>query len=99
MPTTPNPVFVGQLVQLPAVPSGNGGADRHPGIVTEIVDPEPAGGGVLVNVRPFPNSGSLDLGVVEVTFCLYDSEAQDLGFTGLLSNVPLGCWPLDYSWA
>jgi hypothetical protein len=50
-------------------------------------------------VRTFTNATGLSLGVIEVTFCLYQSEAEELGFTGLLSNVPLGAYPLDYSWA
>lgn len=99
MPTTPSPVFIGQLVQLPAVSGGNGGVDKHPGIITEIIDDDAPGGGATVNVRPLPNSASLNLGIVEVTFCLYEEEARNLGFSGLLNNVPEGAWPLDYSWA
>lgn len=99
MATTPYPVFIGQLVQLPMVSGGNGGVDKCPGIVTEIVDASPGGGGVTVNARPFPNSVSLNLGIVEVLFCLYEEEARAEGFGGLLSNVPQGAWPLDYTWA
>lgn len=99
MPTTPSASFVGLLVQLPAVANGNGGVDRMPAIITEVIDPDAASGGATVRVRPFPNAVSLSLGVIEVTFCLYQGEAEALGFTGLLSNVPLGAYPLDYAWA
>lgn len=98
MATTPDPVFVGQLVQVPAVPVGNGGTEKHPGVITEVVDFEPDGGGVLVRVRPWPNAESLDLGIVQVLFCMYEAEARELGFSGMQNNVPTGCWPLDYSY-
>lgn len=98
MPTTPDPVFIGQLVQIPMVSNGNGGVDRCPAIVTEINDEEEEGG-IHIHVRPFPNNINLNLGIIGVTFCLYQEEAEEFGFTGLLNNVPLGAWPLDYTWA
>jgi len=97
MPTTPDPVFIGQLVQIPMVSGGNGGVDRCPAIITEINDPEVEDGGASVNVRPFPNNIDLNLGVIPVLFCLYKEEAEAEGFTGILNNVPQGAWPLDYT--
>lgn len=98
MATTPSPVFIGQLVQVPMVSSGNGGVDSCPAIITEVLDPEVSGGGALVNVRPMPNNISLNLGIIQVTFCLYKEEAEAFGFTGLLNNIPEGAWPLDYTY-
>lgn len=97
--TAPSPVFIGQLVQVPAVASGNGGTNVHAGIITAVGGAGP-NGGVLVNIVPFKNGTGLDLDLISnVEFCLYESEARSLGFGGLLSNVPRGCWPLDYAWA
>jgi hypothetical protein len=78
------------------VPGSNGGEVSSPAVVTAVGE-EAEGGGVPVNVRVFSN-GVTDFGVIEVTYCLYDGEAIDLGFTGDDSDIPLGAWPLDYTW-
>lgn len=80
------------------VANGNGGVDKCPAIVTEVGEEAP-GGGITVNVRPLPNNINLNLGIIEVVYCLYEGEARALGFSGLLNNVPEGAWPLDYTWA
>lgn len=83
-------VYIGMLVQTPAVPLLNNGEDKMPAVITAIGDAGP-NGGVMCSVKTLPNAA--------LTLIAYDAsvEVVDYESTARALGVGQGAWPLDYA--
>lgn len=87
--------WVGLNVQTPVNPLNNGGADKTAATITRVhlngtVPAEGPNGGIVVDLRVFPNSTSEPYFLPDVELVDYETWARDTGL-----GVGLGAWPLD----
>lgn len=83
--------YVGRVVQTPAAPLTNGGADKMPAVITDILGEQDGGpnGGTMVSLKTFPNTAvTLIAYVAECELVEYEPDARTLG-------IGDGCWPTD----
>lgn len=82
--------YVGRMVQTPASPLDNNGADRMSAVITDILGEQGEGpnGGTMVSLIAWPNSTDPAPYLPAAEFVEYDELARELG-------VGNGCWPTD----
>lgn len=83
--------YVGRTVLTPANPLTNGGADKMPAMITDVLGEQGAGpnGGTMVSLKVFTN--------ISLTLLSYDASSEFVEYEDIARTLGIGagCWPTE----